>query len=1497
MSAILRIFRGAELIERELGAAEEFAFGSGKKDTVCMEDCGLSKKHLMLRRSGDGWQWKAAKPAKLHGKSANEGSLESGEILLLDQERRLAVMVVERNPDDTRLIDLSGESAVQVGRSGECDIVIASRQVSGRHMELRRTAEGWSVRDVGSSNGTYLNGTLVREAQLNSGDILDIGPCRMVLTGDNLSLSFRGGVKNNLVHQVPERTAAAPEDPYPCQFHPSPRLKEDIPEATIQFEDAPGIGGKPNIRWSGVLIPPLANIAILVVVSFLVGRSMSMLYFSVPMTLLSTVMSIMSYRRQKKDYRKMEQLRLQTYDAYLDEQEQTICHLQSEQRRILTTAHPLTGDCLAIAAGPARRLWERHKSDRDFMELRVGEGLAASCVKFDVPRHGLSLTVDDQAGRAGAMARQYERVPHCPVVCPLGQIPTCGVIGERAACLNVVRNMLVQAATHHSYEELRILLLCPAQELEEWSFLRWLPHLYDDTRNERYIADNPDAARRVLANLTERLAPRAAQEAGRRDASYSGPHYLVVCADRTLLEHQPVSQYLTANDPALGVSVLFLYDELDLLPKECTTILEMKGRKGVLYTKESAGVRCEFTVDPVREGLYEEFARALAPVRIEPAAGKGSLPTAISFLQGYGVCRPGDISAVARWPQAQPEKGMAVPIGIRSTGEPFYFDIHEKKYGPHGLVAGMTGSGKSEMIQSWILSMALAFPPEAVSFVLIDFKGTGLILPFRNLPHLAGTISDLDTSITRNLLALENELTRRKALLDAAGVNNIAAYLKLYRAGKVTTPLSYLFLVIDEFAEFRVQFPDFMQVVNRVFAIGRTLGVHIILLTQKPGSVVDDKMNANTRFRWCLKVASSADSREMLRHDDAARITNPGRAYVQVGEDEVYELIQSYWSGAPYNPERELSRKRSDRLSVVDLYGRRRSYEPEKTTGFRAEKNEIDAVVEYLDAYTRKNGIPRARNIWTDKLAGRIELSRLLHIAFDGEHWGSSAGLAPVVGMLDDPRSQAQYPMQLNLPEAGHTVVYGAPGSGKTTFLQTLVLSAALSYSPQEVILYLLDFGGGSLNLFRSLPHVGAVARDSEEERVNKICRLVSEELGRRKELFAEQGIVSIDAYRQAAGSRMPYLLLVVDNFGPVLNLYPDLDEFFQLLTREGGSYGIYLVATASAENAVPYRIAQNITGGIALRMPDRGDYASIVGRTEGLEPENLPGRGLCKGKPPLEFQTALPAAGGETERAAGIRQLAELMDQKWEGERPKGIPVMPGRVTARGWKGSGLLAGLDRETVKPVEYDLKERQFLMISGGGSPQGKRLLCALTAQAAERFEKDGLILYDPDEEILAKYKAQAGEYITAPEGFDRCVAGLMPILQKRKEQAAAPQGSAWLADQPELLLVISDHRRCFEAASNETMRRLASILALGKGLKVCLMILSAAEDRSALAMDMFCTNLNDKADVLMVDGSFRSHGYFESQLDYGQSSEELTEGDAWLLADGRAQRIKFVEDEA
>ena len=263
----------------------------------------------------------------------------------------------------------------------------------------------------------------------------------------------------------------------------------------------------------------------------------------------------------------------------------------------------------------------------------------------------------------------------------------------------------------------------------------------------------------------------------------------------------------------------------------------------------------------------------------------------------------------------------------------------------------------------------------------------------------------------------------------------------------------------------------------------------------------------------------------------------------------------------------------------------------------------------------------------------------------------------------------------------------------------------------------------------------------------------------------------------------------------------------------------------------------------------------------------------------------------------AQIRQLVELMDQKWAGFRPKDIPVMPKHVLARDWQVSGILAGLNRETVKPAVCDLKQRQFLMISSAGSAQGKQLLCALTAQAAKQFPQKTLALYDPGEEILAKFKPLAGEYFNSADAFDRYIAGLMPVLQKRKESQGTEEGRQWLAEQPEILIVISDHKRCHDAVSSDTMRRLSNIIHLGAGLKVCLLILSNAEERSGLSLDMFCTNLNNKADILMVDGSFRSHGYYDSQLDYNQSSEELPEGDAWLLMDGQAQRIKFVEFEA
>lgn len=1494
MNVILRVYWGSRLVEKELTETKSLTLGSGRTDTLCMTDCGLEKKHISFSRDGGSWKWNAVKPVRCRGSQALSGTMEAGEVLVIDPARQVAVTVIEQDHDDSHTVDLSETSKVRIGRSQECDVVIGSPQVSGKHLLLRREGASWVACDQKSANGTYLNGTAIREKTLSSGDVLDMGPCRVIFTGGALNVIFRGSVKNNLTGKQVSRTARSKDEEYPWLFHRSPRLLEDIPQETVEIHNAPSIGSRPSIRWGSVIVPPLVSLGVMGAVAIAMGGNPQSLLYSAPMSLVGIIMSIINYRSQCKDYEKKEQEQQKKYREYLARQAQTLEHLNREQLRILNSSHPDTRECLSIARQLARRLWERRPEDADFMQLRVGQGEIASCATIETPRADPFGEKDAQAAQSEELINRYRSLEKAPITCSLGTVPTCGVIGERRACINVARNMIVQAATHHSYDELRIVLLCSKEELPQWSFMKWLPHVFSDDRNQRYIADNPAAAKRLLTGLQETLSHRA----GEQEEQYGRavPHYLFICADKSALHMHPINRFLTSNDPRIGVSALFLYNDLHALPKECMQVLEMKGSKGVSYLIGNAAQRTAFTADTLTCEQCDGFARALAPVRVESDDARGSLPTTVSFLQGYGVKQPRELAQPDHWASACPERSMAVPIGVRANGEPFYFDIHEKQYGPHGLVAGMTGSGKSEMVQSWILSMALAFPPEAVSFVLIDFKGTGLLLPFRSLPHLAGSISNLDTNISRNLLALENELVRRQALLDQAGVSNISAYLKLYRQGKVSEPMSYLFLVIDEFAEFKLQFPDFMQVVNRVFAIGRTLGVHILLLTQKPGSVVDDKMNANTRFRWCLKVASSADSREMLQHTDAARITNPGRAYVQVGEDELYEQIQTYWSGAPYDPLGVNAARCARKLAVVDLYGNRRTFEPERTTGFRAEKNEIDAIVEYLDSYTRTHQIPRAKNVWTSKLSDTVDLSQLLHVAFDGERWGSTQGFAPAVGMLDDPSSQSQYPLRLNLPEEGHTVIYGAPGAGKTTFLHTFIMSSALSYSPEDVQIYLLDFGGGSLNLFRDLPHVGGVACDHEQERIFKTCKLLTEELERRKAEFSARGLVSIDAYREDSGKKLPYILAVVDNFGPMLNLYPDLSDFFQQLTREGGSYGMYLVATANAETAVTYRIAQNLKGGIALRMPDKHDYQSIVGSTGGLEPENLPGRGLVPGKPPKEFQTALPAAGeNETKRVAQLRTLCARMDEKWQGIRPRKIPVMPQHIRAEDYTTAGLLAGLDVQTVEPVELDILQRQFLLISGLGGAEGKTVLQALTQQLDRYISKAGIAIYEPGQRILTEQQENAGAYFTDGDSFDRYVASLMPVLQERKE--AADRGDdSFLAGQKPICIVISDLKRCFDAVSNDTVRRLANIVNLGKGLGVQLVVLAVAGDREELyhSGDMFTINLTGKADVILTEGCFRDHGTFASQLDYVQANEALNPGEAWLLRSGVACRIRYTE---
>ena len=1482
MSYLLRVYAGTTLTEHEVMPQRNYHVGKSGKDDLSIPGIAVEFTIEMGDKT-----WRGNSKDKLYREAFHNGADRPlQKIVVLDAENKIAVTVYQSGPDASHSIDISKEDTLTVGRSASCDIVLGDHQVSGSHLELVRQGNKWSFRDNKSSNGTYLNGEQVCEGLLSSSDVLTIGFCRIIVTDTTLTVIASCSVSSNLSKGREVKGIASPKEPYPYLFKKSPRLRETIPDDTFDLQSPPSIGGKPTISWLNVLLPPVLTVGVMLAICYFVTNTMTMLYFSAPMTLIGVLMSVIRYKSEKKKYLAAQQLRLEKYDSYLDEQIEKIEKCVQEQRRIMTQEAPSTQQCVYLAEGPDRQLWDRRTRDLDFLRLRLGKGSVSASIAIKYARKMLSMEEDVLADRPTQIAGKYREVTDCPIAIDFGKYPTCGVIGERQDCVKLGKNLIIQATAHQSYDDLRVVVLCDADERDEWAFCRWLPHVFDESRSQRFIADNPAQQKSLLNRLEETLAQRWAELSEGNDENrrtVATPFYLFVCASLSVSGHS-IMRYLTANDRRLGVGAFFLFDRMEDLPKECFYIADLSAKPFTVYEREQASKKRNFELDHLAPDQHHHYARMLPPLRIDPKAGKVGLPTSISFLQGYNAQRPQMIALERYWQNAAPERGMAVPIGVRDTGEPFLFDIHEKHHGPHGLIAGMTGSGKSEMVQSWILSMAVHFPPESVSFVLIDFKGTGLLLPLKNLPHLAGSISDLDSSIGRNLIALENELTRRKALLDRYQVSNIAAYLNLFRKGQATEPLPYLFLVIDEFSEFKLRFPDFMQVVNRIFAIGRTLGVHIILLTQKPASVVDDKMTANTRFRWCLKVANSADSRDMLHHPDAAKITNPGRAFIQVGEDEVYEEIQSFWSGAPYNPYRSISLQRSTKVSVVDLYGNRLCYEPEKTTGYRSEKNEIDAVVEYIDDYCRKNQVPRARAIWMSKLPEQLQLKDVLQIAFDGEKWGKAEpGLRVTVGLLDDPRSQSQYPFYFNLSEDGHTAIYGAPGTGKTTLLHTVAMSIALAYPPDAVHLYMMDFGGGSLNLFRDIPHVGGVTVAGDDERIKKLADMLTDELKRRRKEIAALGLVSAASYRESTGKEMPYIVLLLDNFVPVLEMYPELEGFFQSIVRDGSSCDMYLIVTTGTPNTIPYRISQNIKACVALRMADKMDYAGIVGKTNGLEPENHPGRGLVRGNPPLEFQAALPAAGsGEAERVVSIRAMANLMEEKWGGSRVDAIPVMPDNVCAADYPCDDIFLGLTCQEIQPATVDFRRNPFFLISKVG--RGNEVMPLVCCQLQEKISPQTIILTAP----------LPGSDMVEVRDLDHSIEELMPELQRRKDSLT--EDGLDEKEYPYLAVLIPDLKGTFERASNDTMRRLSSIVVLGERLHIIVIAQGRSEDISRLynAGDNFTNNMVKQASALIIGGSLAQHSVFPIDLPYTEKSAELGNELGYFLSGNKLVKIKMIQ---
>ena len=758
-------------------------------------------------------------------------------------------------------------------------------------------------------------------------------------------------------------------------FKRSPRIMPNLPEGKVEIVAPASAPTKPTVSLVTILVP-IGGFAISIAMMTLISDSATSMLFSVPMMLGTSAVSIVNFRQQHKKFKQKTENREVNYQRHLADQQKKLEKMYRQQGNALQEIDPSPKKCLERVSKVDSRLWERSPHDEDFLSLRLGEGDQPFDVDIKLPRKDPTQDIDPLIQEAYKIGKSFETVRDVPVNLHLVKAGVGGIAGARSHILNLARALIVQLATHHSPNEVKIVAIFPSSEKEKWEWMRWLPHVWTDDRQKRFLACYQDSAHKLMTGLYNQLQRRKlALEANRDTKTIPLPRYVIFMADPGLAAGEPLLPLLLQNGGALGAYPIFLGDKPDNLPQGCRSIASVGPINSRLIHTDKTPQK-DFLPDQVSVKDVDSFARSMAPLRLLHMTSAAEIPHLVTLMDILDVDRVENLDIPSRWQNSKPHKTLVVPMGKKAGGEFMLLDLHARAHGPHGLGAGTTGSGKSELLQSFIAALAANYHPHELTLVLIDYKGGGMSDAFAKLPHLVGTITNLEGNLAaRSLRSLQAEMRRRQILLGQAKENNIDDYIPKVRAGKVQQPMPHLIIIVDEFAELATQMPDFMKELVSVARLGRSLGVHLILTTQKPSGVINEQIWSNSRFRFCLRVERPEDSRDVLKRPDAANLTRPGQAFLQVGNNEIFEEFQSGWSGAPYQPGGFVVRNPHEVLEVT-LDGARQSLQlSPRPMRIETAGTQLEAVVNHIHQVAKNMGLTPLPGPWLPPLPDFIALA------------------------------------------------------------------------------------------------------------------------------------------------------------------------------------------------------------------------------------------------------------------------------------------------------------------------------------------------------------------------------------------------------------------------------------------------------------------------------------------------------------------------------------------
>lgn len=1252
-----------------------------------------------------------------------------------------------------------------IGRSEHADIRDNSVLLSSEHGVLGLTQDGYVKYKDQSKNGSYVNGRrlLGNSARLAFGDTISFpSGLKIVYLGECIAVNRTAGSAGCALERwsgTPRAERHTDEQELPSvyqEYQRAPRMLMASEAQDIEIE-APIPKQEQNDQPLFLQVGPSMTMVLPMMMGTLVASSGNGLLSSgVVMIGTSSVLAVIwgivnrSYRKKNEISR--ENRRVGMYQRYIAETEDMLRTMNRREYERLMATYPNAGQCAGFLAPDSHKLWDRMPLHADFLQVRVGTGDVEMPCEIGLPTEKLSLIDDALRQEPERLKNAYSTIKNAPVLVPLREEAVIGILGGMRAVL-FAQGMLMQIAALHSYHDVRIAVLTDEGSVSQWAWTRWLPHVFaSEDRELRMVAFTPGDVHDVVSHLEEVLTIRKNNERDRnmKDNEQEGgkdapplPHYVIFCTSYSILENELIMRQLLTNHQ--GMTLVMLGTDMACLPKECRTVLDVESGKGHIISSEGATREVDFEYP--ESSLLQGFSRQMAPLRVHDVAGNAAIPTLVSFLDIYGVRRTEELDVWRMWTENHTYEGLRSVIGYRAGSKPFVLDISDRFHGPHGLIAGTTGSGKSVMLETYILSLALNYSPRQVQFILIDYKGGGMADSFRKLPHVAGIIDNLQGPrvIERALASLNGEIHRRERIFKEVQINNINDYTREY--GDIPgREMPHLIIVVDEFAELKSEQPQFMGELVSASRVGRSLGIHLILATQKPSNSVSDEIWANSRFHLCLRVQTRQDSMEMLKRPDAAYIKGMGRCFIQIGNDEEFHQVQTSYSGLDYRPDEPRAEEMPQMLDSIGHV-----MQAAKKDGGKREKapSQMEAVLQRIYEVAGEHGMASGRQMWLPELPDQIYMR---DIEFFRQAMGSgkengypnpAGNILIPVGIADDVANQRYIPFAVDLTKNQNLIVAGQGGTGKTTLVQSMVYALCSLYDPERLNIYILSLTSQTLRNLSAFPQVGDVAFDGEALEIKRFLNVLAAEMARRTELFAAASTDSFVEYNTAlikrGGKPEPAIVVFVDRFAQLREMFAADDYYtarINTLIQEGSGRGIHFIVTAMTKSEIPMKL-HSCFGGITLHLKEKGDYSECLGKSLPYDMSPIAnktgrGMGLLDGRI-YEVQYALGSAAPEhtgggyaplqeaasspivramdvcepltdVERAEQITAYAQQQDSAWKGGRPAPIPRLPKKPT---WEmffaADGYSAFQNEPFVVPVGYDLVSGSLASIRTARAP--------------------------------------------------------------------------------------------------------------------------------------------------------------------------------------------------